>query len=78
MRIIIAGDGKVGSTLTRQLVAEGHDVTLIDAKSEVLEASEENYDIMAVQGNCGSQATPSRAGGEDGGGLLGMAGGGAG
>ena len=37
MRIIIAGDGKVGSTLTRQLVAEGHDITLIDAKAEVLE-----------------------------------------
>ncbi len=65
MRIIIAGDGKVGSTLTRQLVAEGHDVTLIDAKSEVLEASEENYDIMAVQGNCASMATLSRAGVED-------------
>lgn len=65
MRIIIAGDGKVGSTLTRRLVAEGHDVTLIDAKSEVLEASEENYDIMAVQGNCASMATLSRAGVED-------------
>ena len=41
MKIIIAGDGKVGSTLTRQLVAEGHDITLIDAKAEVLEVSEE-------------------------------------
>ena len=58
MNIIIAGDGKVGSTLTRQLVAEGHDITLIDAKAEVLEVSEERYDIMAVQGNCASMATP--------------------
>lgn len=49
MNIIIAGDGKVGSTLTRQLVAEGHDITLIDAKAEVLEVSEERYDVMAVQ-----------------------------
>lgn len=65
MKIIIAGDGKVGSTLTRQLVAEGHDVTLIDAKSEVLETSEESYDIMAVQGNCASMATLSRAGVEE-------------
>lgn len=65
MRIIIAGDGKVGSTLTRQLVAEGHDVTLIDAKSEVLEISEESYDIMAVQGNCASMDTLSRAGVEE-------------
>ena len=30
MNIIIAGDGKVGSTLTRLLSAEGHDITLID------------------------------------------------
>lgn len=50
MRIIIAGDGKVGSTLTRQLVTEGHDITLIDARAEVLEVSEERYDVMAVQG----------------------------
>lgn len=52
MKIIIAGDGKVGSTLAKQLSAEGYDLTLIDAKSRVLEASEERYDIMAVQGNC--------------------------
>lgn len=28
MKIIIAGDGKVGSTLTRELAAEGYDVTI--------------------------------------------------
>jgi len=65
VNIIIAGDGKVGSTLTRQLVAEGHDITLIDAKAEVLEVSEERYDIMAVQGNCASMATLSKAGVEE-------------
>lgn len=65
MKIIIAGDGKVGSTLTRQLVAEGHDITLIDARAEVLEVSEERYDVMAVQGNCASMDTLSRAGVEE-------------
>ena len=30
MNIIIAGDGKVGATLTRLLAAEGHDITLIE------------------------------------------------
>lgn len=54
MKIIIAGDGKVGSTLAKQLSAEGYDLTLIDEKSKVLEMSEERYDIMAVQGNCAS------------------------
>lgn len=62
MKIIIAGDGKVGSTLTRELAAEGHDITLIDAKAEVLELSEERYDVMIVQGNCASMATLSQAG----------------
>ena len=29
MKIIIAGDGKVGANLTRKLSAEGYDITLI-------------------------------------------------
>lgn len=74
MKIIIAGDGKVGSTLTRQLVAEGHEITLVDARAEVLEVSEERYDVMAVQGNCASMATLSRAGVEESDALLVMTG----
>ncbi len=62
MKIIIAGDGKMGATLTRQLSAEGNDVTLIDADPEVLEASEERYDIMVVQGNCASMEVLIQAG----------------
>ena len=52
MKIIIAGVGKVGSTLTRQLSASGYDITLIDVKQQVLEANVEKYDVMAVLGNC--------------------------
>ena len=37
MKILIAGAGKVGSTVARQLASEGHDLTLIDSKQEVLE-----------------------------------------
>ena len=37
MKIIIAGDGKVGANLTRKLSAEGYDITLIDTNGEVLE-----------------------------------------
>ena len=40
MKIIIAGEGKVGALLTKQLSAEGYDLTLIDADSTVLESSE--------------------------------------
>ena len=54
MKIIIAGDGKVGLTLTQKLSAEGHDLTLIDSNQKVLDSSVERYDVMGVQGNCAS------------------------
>ena len=54
MKIIIAGDGKVGLSLTQKLSAEGHDLTLIDSKQKVLDSSVERYDVMGVQGNCAS------------------------
>lgn len=62
MKIIIAGDGKVGSTLTRELAAEGYDVTIIDANPKVLEATEERYDVLAIQGNCASMDVLDQAG----------------
>lgn len=61
MRIIIAGDGKVGSTLTKKLSAEGHDLILIDSKQRVLDASIERYDVMAVNGNCASMEVLKQA-----------------
>ena len=65
MNIIIAGDGKVGATLTRLLTAEGHDVTLIDTDARVLERSQEQYDVMSVHGNCAAMDTLQQAGVKD-------------
>ena len=48
--------------LTRQLSAEGYDITIIDANPRVLESTEELYDIMAVQGNCATMDVLERAG----------------
>ncbi len=62
MKIIIAGDGKMGAALTRKLSAEGDDLTLIDSNSEVLVSSEERYDVMVVQGNCASMHILLQAG----------------
>ena len=62
MNIIIAGDGKVGATLTRLLADEGHNITLIDTNPRVLEASQESYDVMAVHGNCAAMETLLQAG----------------
>ena len=65
MNIIIAGDGKVGSMLTRQLSTEGHDITVIDSNSKVLEATVERYDVIAVHGNCASMDVLQQAGVKD-------------
>ena len=65
MHIIIAGDGRVGSTLARQLAAEKHDITLIDNNHSVLSASVDRLDVMAVHGNCASMDILLQAGIKD-------------
>lgn len=52
MKILIAGAGKFGMTLARQLTAEDHDITIIDNDPSALENGLESLDVMAVQGNC--------------------------
>ena len=65
MDILIAGNGKVGATLTRLLSAEGHNVTLIDTNARVLERSQEQFDVMSVHGNCAAMDTLLQAGVKD-------------
>ena len=62
MKIIIAGDGKVGTALVRQLSAEGHDLTLVDMNQEKLQTAAEQHDVMAVAGNCAAMETLLEAG----------------
>ena len=65
MNIIIAGNGKVGATLARQLSAEGYDLTVIDSDQAVLEETIARYDVMAVNGNCASMPILVQAGVKD-------------
>lgn len=62
MKIIIAGAGKVGETLAEQLTAENYDVTMIDLRTDVLEACVSAHDVIAVHGNCATVATLRDAG----------------
>ena len=41
MKVIIAGAGKVGCMLTKKLLAEGYEVTLIDNNQQVMEVCSE-------------------------------------
>ena len=62
MNILIAGCGKVGEALVMELCQEGHDLTLIDSNSKVLNTLIERYDVMATHGNCAGMNTLRDAG----------------
>lgn len=61
MNVIIAGEGKVGMTLTKKLLAEGHDLTVIDTKQDILSTIVERFDVMALEGNCASMEVLAQA-----------------
>lgn len=62
MKLLIVGAGKVGHAITAQLSKEGHDLTLIDTRSEVLEEVQSTYDINTIAGNGASMAVLKEAG----------------
>ena len=51
MNIIIVGLGKLGLTLTKQLVTEGYDITVVDINSQKVSSAVDAYDVMGVCGN---------------------------
>ena len=57
MQILIVGSGKVGYTITGRLSSEGHDVTVIDSRSDVLSRTQNDFDVITVQGNGASMDT---------------------
>jgi len=52
MKIIIAGCGKIGGTIVQSLVAEGHDIVVIDNSPAVITELTNIYDVMGICGNC--------------------------
>ena len=64
LKILIAGSGRVGETLVKQLSAGGYDLTVIDKDAKLLETLVEQYDIMALPGNCASMEVLKEAGAE--------------
>lgn len=62
MNIIIVGQGKFGTTITKQLVGEGHDVAVIDLKREKVVSVVDAYDVMGICGNGASCEVLEEAG----------------
>lgn len=61
MKIIVVGDGKVGFAIAKQLDQEGHDITVIENKANVLANTMNRLDIVGVQGNGASLDTLQEA-----------------
>ena len=51
MKMVIIGNGKVGSSLSSMLANEGHDVTVIDINADALERTQNTEDVMCIEGN---------------------------
>ena len=51
MKIIIAGCGKMGTALTRILVKEGHDITVIDSVPQKANDLINSFDVQGICGN---------------------------
>ncbi|AOZ97170.1 Trk system potassium transporter TrkA [Butyrivibrio hungatei] len=62
MQIIVVGCGNVGQTITQQLSKEGHDITVIEEKSSVVQNVVNNYDVMGLVGNGASYSMMKDAG----------------
>ena len=50
MNIIICGAGKVGFSISKQLSAQGHSVTIIDQSSEDIKKINDSLDVKAIVG----------------------------
>lgn len=62
MNIVIIGAGKIGATLTEQLLREGHEITVVDTRTAALDAIGNTLDVMTVAGNGISMDTQVEAG----------------
>lgn len=65
MKVIIAGAGKSGYSVAKTLAAEGHDVTVIDKESSVINSISNALDVICVEGSITNPETLIEAGAED-------------
>ena len=62
MQIIIVGCGNVGATLAEKLSKEGHNITIIDTKRDVVLNVSNSFDIMGIVGNGAGYSVQMEAG----------------
>ena len=62
MNIIIVGYGRVGMTLTKELISEKHNVTIVDENAQRIQEAAAEYDVLGVIGNGASHSVLMDAG----------------
>ncbi len=62
MKFVVIGAGKIGETLSAQLVSEGHSVTVIDNNPAAIQKMLNSQDLMCVEGNGATADTQIEAG----------------
>ena len=65
MNIIICGAGRVGFSISKQLSAQGHSITVIDQSSEFIEKINNTQDVKGVVGRATFPSVLEKAGAED-------------
>ncbi len=61
MKIVVAGCGKIGTTIIESLVSEGHDIVAVDSDSAVISEISNIYDVMCVNGGATDVSTLAEA-----------------
>ena len=65
MKIIIVGNGKIGTLLVQELAKEGHDIVVVDNDPDKLYYTQEKMDVAIVVGNGASIEVLREAGAEE-------------
>ncbi len=65
MNIIICGAGRVGFSISKQLSAQGHSITVIDQSSEFIQKINETQDVKGVVGRATFPSVLEKAGAEN-------------
>jgi trk system potassium uptake protein len=65
MNIIICGAGRVGFSISKQLSAQGHSLTVIDQSSELVQKINDTQDVKGVVGKATFPSVLEKAGAED-------------
>ena len=65
MNIIICGAGRVGFSISKQLSAQGHSITVVDQSSDFIQKINDTLDVKGVVGRATYPSVLEKAGAED-------------